>query len=548
MYPGQESSIDRVRGNDVSGGWGVKLRRKGRLRLRAHQHMDQGWMARDGEGGTVQAAEAQWNTYPAPEDGWDGPSFTLPAFRRDGGWAQRMRPSIRCRAVVAGMRRSRPSPCYRAKQGYTGNTQVLTLLQDASHMTSTARASHSPGGVRAAGRIDGLARSVWKHRQDDVDAFKGTGMCPSCGPPPQVFDPRHVSPSLPLPLPPPLAPPTKRGSPAPRPHVHRSSYANPVHVPQRMDCDVRPRAHPGIGEKHHTGGMKDDGAATPLHTPLQYLRRRKGIEASGLRFPRHPPYSSSSSSPSPLRPRPRATASSSSLEWDVSGAVYVSASRPACVRVGVVNGAPTRTRGGWIRDEHDRVWAREWRRDCDERWMSESGAGGRVRDALRQQCVRMQPSHPRLPHTTETPSPPRDTPHTATESKTRNDSVPRPPHRQQGAPPMRTSPWGIDRDGRGRRVAGGDGGSGARRQAGRGGTGNARPGERVRGVQPRQGPLGRRRVEVGAGAGAGGVGRVDERAGVRGARTCSSTLARARGVGVSVARVVACGCVSAIVR
>jgi hypothetical protein len=101
---------------------------------------------------------------------WDGTSFALPLPGHDAGWAQRMRPSIRCRAVVAGRRRSRSSPCYRAIQGYTGNTQVLTL-------PPAPRASHSPGGVQAAGRISGLTRSVWKHREDNVEAFQGTEMC-----------------------------------------------------------------------------------------------------------------------------------------------------------------------------------------------------------------------------------------------------------------------------------------------------------------------------------------------------------------------------------
>ncbi|KAJ7358457.1 hypothetical protein DFH08DRAFT_442595 [Mycena albidolilacea] len=46
---------------------------------------------------------------------------------------------------------ARARPCSRAKQGYTANTQVLTL-------PPAPRASHAPGGVQAAGRIDGLTR------------------------------------------------------------------------------------------------------------------------------------------------------------------------------------------------------------------------------------------------------------------------------------------------------------------------------------------------------------------------------------------------------
>jgi hypothetical protein len=57
-----------------------------------------------------------------------------------------MRGATRCCAVVVVVGRllPRPSPCYRAKQGYTGTTQVLAL-------PSAPRASHSPGGVQATG-------------------------------------------------------------------------------------------------------------------------------------------------------------------------------------------------------------------------------------------------------------------------------------------------------------------------------------------------------------------------------------------------------------
>jgi hypothetical protein len=95
------------------------------------------------------------------------------AARSRARWgAQRLRPSTQCRAVVAGRRRSRPSPpMLPRKTGIHGKHAG----PDAA-TRPTRIASHAPGGVQAARNIDGLTRSVWKHPQDAVDAFHGTQM------------------------------------------------------------------------------------------------------------------------------------------------------------------------------------------------------------------------------------------------------------------------------------------------------------------------------------------------------------------------------------